>query len=246
MTGPRGPVVVQRVVTRATFGGTLAGATLVLALACGQKETTCPSAARVPLHHRPSSSACPQQRAPETPEASTSCEVPDAAPTGPLCECSKDSDCTAGLNGRCGNSGGGPAGTFCSYDQCFSDSQCGDGGTVCDCRPSSASNAPNYCLASGNCLVDSDCGPGGYCSPSGIACSCFGPETSPPTDCGAGVCTMNGKVVPCECSNTCGSGYYCHTQCDACVDDSDCDGGASCNYDLFSKHWVCAPCVGPT
>src|SRR5580658_11284398 len=132
--------------TRKLFGGVLTAATLVLSLACGQKATTCPSTARVPLNHRASASACPEQRAPETPQASTSCELPDAAGDA-LCECSKDSDCTAGKNGRCGNSGGGPAGTFCSYDECFSDSQCGDG-TECDCRSSSASDAQNYCLPS--------------------------------------------------------------------------------------------------
>src|SRR5579862_1558602 len=111
--------------TRTAPTGTLFAATLVLAFACSH-------AARAPLNHRPGASACPSKRAPETPTASTTCTMADAGPggvTGPICECNNDSDCTAGMNGRCGNSGGGPAGTFCSYDQCFSDSQC-DGGAV--------------------------------------------------------------------------------------------------------------------
>jgi len=78
-------------------------------------------------------------------------------------ECSMDSDCTAGTNGRCLVSTGGARRNSCSYDQCSMDSACM--GQVCDCRPSATSSAPNRCLG-GDCVVDADCGAGGYCSPS--------------------------------------------------------------------------------
>ena len=66
---------------------------------------------RVPMNHRPAGSACPQQRAAISPEAST-CTPPDSSSCG---ACTKDSDCTQGTNGRCGYDG--PAAYLvCSYD----------------------------------------------------------------------------------------------------------------------------------
>jgi hypothetical protein len=53
-------------------------------------------------------------------------------------------------------------GRRCSYDECFSDDECGD--FVCRCREHAAS--ANICLRQGNCGVDADCGRGGFCSPS--------------------------------------------------------------------------------
>jgi hypothetical protein len=100
------------------------------------------SSTRAPLNHRPASSACPQQRAPISPEASTCTAQPIVGLDGSACgACSEDSDCTAGPNGRCGNFG--PiAYMACSYDDCFDDSEC-EGGAPCECRPSSASAAAN-------------------------------------------------------------------------------------------------------
>jgi hypothetical protein len=88
----------------------------------------------------------------------------------------------------------------------------------------------------GDCRIDADCGPGGYCSPSqvGVLCSCPSPALCPPgTHCEPG---------PCTCDDACGHAYYCHTSSDACIDDSDCSQGATCNYDTVEKHWTCANC----
>ena len=77
--------------------------------------------------------------------------------------CIADSQCTAGMNGRCyiwdspTILGGG-----CSYDECLTDSDCGAGAT-CSCRSSSTDSGPNVCVPGGNCVVDSDCHSGSYC-----------------------------------------------------------------------------------
>jgi hypothetical protein len=45
-------------------------------------------------------------------------------------------------------------------------------------------------------------------------------------------------------------GYYCHTQSDECVNDSDCPvsaGPQACTYSTSKQHWVCLPvalCAG--
>jgi hypothetical protein len=204
-----------------------------------------------PRQHRSSASACPRVRAPVTPK--------------PLCGgspcridmCVSDSECTAGKNGRCEflEFNGGPR--VCSYDACFDDSDC-DGG-VCECRPSSASGLPNVCYAKGSpdsCGVDSECGPGGFCSPSLLAtgdgfCSCGSTDQSLCADSGSECFeSVDGgppKKVPCLCGNVCGPpGYYCHTACDTCVNDSDC-GDGKCLYDILNHVWDCQhpACTGP-
>ena len=178
----------------------------------------------------------------------TACGCPDGgshAPVGPdaspcLCgACGQDSDCTAGTNGRCGEEG--PAAyLICSYDQCFADSDC-EGGVPCTCRGTAA--RPNLCQTGSNCTVDADCGPGGYCSPSLVNNACFCDSTQPCSDAG-GCSRVNGISVPCECGDTCAHGYFCHTRCDACVDDSDCGGPATCNYDAVDQRWECNYCLG--
>jgi hypothetical protein len=56
-------------------------------------------------------------------------------------------------------------------------------------------------------------------------------------------CFANGAPVPCECGDSCGHGYFCHTLCDTCVDDSDCGGRGTCNYDSLDQRWKCETCV---
>lgn len=167
------------------------------------------SVSHVPLVHRASAVACAQPRPAGMP--STACNENPVGAT-----CSRDSDCTNGLDGRC-NCEQLPAlgadGNRCSYDGCASDSDCSGG--VCDCRESPAHvtwGTQTVCLG-GNCRTDSDCGQSGYCSPT-PALGC-GPQSW--------------------------SAYYCHTPGDQCVDDADCNqGNAYCAYDPGSSRWVCS------
>jgi hypothetical protein len=193
---------------------------------------------RVPTNHRASGSACPAQRAPVTEIA---CGCPDAGtneitlPDGSVClcgRCGQDSDCTAGPNGRCY--------LECSYDECFQDSDC-EGGAPCTCRASAASPVPNFCQTGSNCAIDSDCGPGGYCSPSLVngRCACFSSRLCP--DSGASCSDSN--TAACECGDPCSHGYFCHTPCDTCTDDSDCGGSGTCNYDWLDHRWECELCL---
>lgn len=173
---------------------------------------------RVPKNHRASAMTCDMTR----PPGITSSEggAPDAGFPG---QCNQDSDCTMGTNGRCGYS---RIGKECSYDTCFSDAQCTNGG-VCVCR---SGGGTNHCagnsMTAGSCRIDSDCGPKGYCSPSADSC---GPSYGT-------------------------KGYFCHTASDTCLDDTDCsDGGAQggwgsgyCMYEPMVKHWKCSysACAG--
>jgi hypothetical protein len=128
--------------------------------------------------------------------------------------CLRDSDCQSGKNGRC-SAPNDTCDSTCSYDHCFADSDCGSG-VPCDCRTSSSDFSNNWCVTGSNCVLDSDCGPGGYCSPSliGVLGSCPG----------------------------CGSGFFCHTAHDTCLDDSDCTAGVmpTCVYIPLSGLWACA------
>jgi hypothetical protein len=133
-------------------------------------------------------------------------------------QCSADSQCTAGLDGRCGYAAGGCA---CQYDACLTDADC-PAGSDCACDANrggaGASGNPTACLPS-NCRLDADCGPGGYCSPSYIG---GGP-------------------------GGCGSqwfGFFCHTPNDECGDASDCCSpdpgmGNACVYARELGHWKC-------
>jgi len=120
---------------------------------------------RMPLLHRPAGATCPTVRA----SGPFICDCA-GSDSGCLClfgECGQDSDCTAGISGRCLVNGPAPI-TACSYDTCFSDADCPPK-TPCDCRDSASSAAPNSCLIGSDCSVDSDCGPGNYCSPSPVS-----------------------------------------------------------------------------
>ena len=198
---------------------------------------------RVPMNHRSSAAACTTPRAAVTPVA---CGCPDGGvgsvpqPDGSVClcgACAKDSDCTQGANGRCEELS--PVPTFsCSYDECSTDSDC-EGGGPCTCRPTATS--PNFCQTLSGCATDSDCGPGGYCSPSVLnaGCSCLSTAL-----CGdSGGCTVKGNPVPCGCGDSCAHGYFCHTPCDSCMDDSDCTRVGSCVYDVLDRRWECEFCL---
>jgi hypothetical protein len=146
----------------------------------------------VPTKHRAASSVCPEERAPGSGNV--------------VGECTQDSECTDGRNGRCISPNVlGPLGqSACSYDDCGSDADCA-ANEPCRCRESEDSNSANVCLVGSGCQVDADCGPGGYCSPSrfDIDSSVYSPAVI-----GDGMSR---------------SGYFCHTPDDFCVNDSDCD-----------------------
>jgi hypothetical protein len=128
--------------------------------------------------------------------------------------CNSDTQCTAGVNGRCHQVNGGVAYCACTYDTCTHDTDCGSG-KACACHGSPYAGGDGNACVPGNCRVDADCGAGGYCSPS------FSPN-----NCGSL------------------GGYYCHTPHDACVNDSDCfgtGGPAVCVYSATSGSWQCTP-----
>jgi hypothetical protein len=125
----------------------------IFAAGCGGKIAI----STVPLDHRKAGVACPQQRGP-------SCSSP-CYPNDGGYPCLDDSNCTEGVNGRCGAFTFNAGGPTCNYDECFSDSDC-DSGAPCECRTSASDFQANVCLTGSNCRIDSDCGPGGYCSPS--------------------------------------------------------------------------------
>jgi hypothetical protein len=152
-----------------------------------------------PPNHRASDVACPQQRAPGSP-------CPDGSvPYPPAFACASDSDCTGGKNGRCFGApaapgqGGFACETLCSYDECFTDSDC-PAHVPCACRVYSLYGNPNVCLTSSDCAVDSDCGDGGFCSLStvGIGEPAYGYFCITPsdlcvtdTDCSHGFCAYD-------------------------------------------------------
>jgi hypothetical protein len=202
-------------------------------------------AGQVPINHRQRAGQCPSQRGPAPqfcPPGGTCTGQPYPSHfTGLQLGCSSDSQCTAGVNGRCfppvlvpmpSTQGG------CSYDECSADSDCG-ARTPCICRSSSTVNSANICDVGGNCAVDSDCGPCGYCSPSQNTCR----GSSNPND------QAEGSRDP--------DPYYCHTASDLCMNDSDCaqpDAGlafcpmfASCDYNVQDTRWECTqyPCCPP-
>jgi hypothetical protein len=109
----------------------------------------------VPTEHRATAAVCSHTRAPGL-------AIPDGFCTG-TCQCEQDSQCTSGTNGRCVLRL--PSPPLCSYDECFSDSNCGSG-SVCQCRAPLDGHDANYCTPASTCRVDADCGANGFCSPS--------------------------------------------------------------------------------
>jgi hypothetical protein len=193
--------------------------------------TTLVGDAEVPVNHRAAPACCPARRGPAPPgQPYPHCPGPagTVCPSETATTCSSDSECTAGANGLCFPWEGLVGAGGCSYDECFTDSNCGPK-TPCLCRSSSTDNSANSCDVGGNCAVDSDCGPGGYCSPS--------PEMFPNPN----VCWGSQP-------------YYCHTASDLCINDSDCaplDAGPppplgpryACAYDAQDNRWQCTMAV---
>jgi hypothetical protein len=193
------------------------------------------SVSRIPAKHRAVGDSCPMERG----EGLGAAVAGSCANQPQFISCRGDSDCADGTNGRCMT--GGPIGcmTNCSYDACASDSDCLDN-VPCQCRASASDSEANTCASASNCRIDSDCGPGGFCSPSVVDNFCDCPSTAL---CGPDVhCWAGNTPVPCSCGDGCGHGYYCHTPNDTCLDDSDCVGQGTCNYDRLNNLWFCAIC----
>jgi len=193
-------------------------------------------APRTPQRHRAAGAACPQDRG----SGSFALFAGQCSAPPGIEDCHGDSECTAGANGRCNRTVPPIAcQSDCSYDDCFDDSACPDR-VPCQCREQATDSQPNACVTSSNCRVDGDCGPGGYCSPSVLDDFCFCPS---PALCDASdKCYAGNMQVPCACGDACGHGYYCHTASDTCVDDEDCGGQGTCNYDRLAGRWSCSTC----
>jgi hypothetical protein len=133
--------------------------------------------------------------------------------------CQSDADCTAGKNGRCTKPSVYPVYPTCTYDDCFTDSDCDPGkACVCDDGNSDTFSAVNSCLPA-TCRVDSDCG-GGYCSPSFATDYC------------------NGKDYY--------AAVTCHTSADDCSENSDCPQhpgsefpAVFCAFSGDVNKWIC-------
>lgn len=163
---------------------------------------------RIPKVHRAMGEVCPSMR------GSQDGMWGDGGAPG---DCTRDSDCTMGKNGRCLPGFGGPFHLSCSYDSCATDADCMN--AACICRSSGTDTGPNFCGSSkSNCRVDADCGAGGYCSPSQSSDAfCFSAL----------------------------SAYFCHTPQDECTDDSDCGMNQPCSYDPTAMHWKCEMLCSP-
>jgi hypothetical protein len=173
----------------------------------------------VPVYHRASPSCCPATRAPGP--------QPQPFGAGAAMTCTADSQCTDGTDGRCFPFEGLLGGGGCSYDTCFTDTDC-PSNAPCICRGSASDETANSCATKGNCSLDSDCGRGGFCSPSMGACDYSSPDQSA----------------------LAAASFYCHTPADTCINDTDCappagDAGEgcpmsqACAYDTGTNHWGC-------
>ena len=151
---------------------------------------TQPPSARVPQKHRAAAVVCDDERPRDevpplyssTPPDAVACDTDTDCPPPAECAdcraacteteegdrfcitlrgdgCAQDEHCTRGDNGRCEDFRGD---WRCTYDECFADASCNQGGP-CACEGGFWSDS-NVCLP-GNCRTDADCGSAGYCSP---------------------------------------------------------------------------------
>lgn len=166
---------------------------------------------REPAQHRSEAMACGIRPTPASPGSG-------GAPSGPLPppqSCVMNSDCTAGPNGRCLS---GRAGSYCEYDGCFGDAECGEA-TVCMCG--TPTGTANRCLSPG-CRVDSDC-PNSWCSPTFGTCGNY-----------SGIISYACHTAKDDCVD------------DADCGGTPNASGGYCMFDPLVAHWVCSDsqCVG--
>jgi len=171
------------------------GAAVVLPFACKP---------RTPANHRALATACPTNRIVNEPLC--------LGPGGPSGTCDADVECDAGTNGRC---------TLhpeivgcliaCTYDQCFTDTDCGPGkACLCGVDPAWSTAEGNVCVHAG-CRTDSDCSNGLTCSLSyqaacgaqpAYACHTSQDDCADSSDCSLGACMFDGKKWTCTyCGN---------------------------------------------
>lgn len=147
-------------------------------------------------------------------------DCPEYDSPDPPDECRTHSDCHQGKNGRC--VGNDVDGFLCTYDECFTDSDCRID-QVCVCEGGIFSDN-NRCVSVSSersgCRTNADCAASGVCSPSRHY------------QCGADVSVF----------------YACRTCEDECVLDEDCPALAAgkpiCRFD--GTKWSCStlvPCV---
>jgi len=221
-------------------GNAAAGANGSAPPASTEPVSTTTAGVRVPAKHRALALACDHERPPGNavpygdrvpcPQDGGACPVPDDCTTcrsvcldygqGPSCvtgsgECLSDADCMAHDNGRCQDNRGL---WFCTYDSCYSDATCTNGGP-CACEGESGSPG-NTCLP-GNCRTDSDCA-GGYCSPTLGGCGNYGGVIGYYCHTAADVCLDDADCT----TSMAGAGY--------------------CMYRPEVGHWACGygQCVG--
>jgi hypothetical protein len=135
---------------------------------------------RAPQAHREAGVACPPER---VQDAGDPCFALTPQPGNP---CVTSADCADGSNGHCfctpayvPPEDGAPntlnGKTFCSYDQCFADTDCPPR-VPCGCGDPLIPGTPNACMSASHCAVDSDCPSPGFCSPSGPGYFCHTPN----------------------------------------------------------------------
>lgn len=176
----------------------------------GTEDLPDPSERPEPAYHRVAPVDCPLDR----PTTGLEWSFGECEPAPIEGGCQNHDDCTEGANGRCT-----PfqlAGCRCSYDECFSDDDCGtDEACVCGDR----SRLEGHRCVPANCRTDNDCGEGHWCAAS-LPCAngwvwnlyCTTPEdacvaASPCDELGEAQClSIEGKPWTCETRYNCGDG----------------------------------------